>query len=57
MTGCVMKGDCLFAFGKLHVGNFGQEFASETSFAINLVWHQLQIVSAEIRIMWPFPPA
>src|ERR1700730_13815316 len=22
MTGCVMKGDCLFAFGKLRVGTF-----------------------------------
>lgn len=56
MTGCVMKGDCLFAFGKFQVGNSGEEFSSQTSFAINLVWHQLQIVSAEIRIMWPFPP-
>jgi hypothetical protein len=56
MTGCVMKEDCLFAFGKLRFANPVEEFSSETSFAIKLVWHQLYIVSAEIRIMWPLPP-
>ena len=56
MTGCVMKGDCLFAFGKLRVGNFDEELSTETGFAANLVWHGLQIVSGQIRIMWPFPP-
>ena len=56
MTGCVMKGDCLFAFGKLRVGNFAEELSTETGFAVNLVWYGLQIVSAQIRIMWPFPP-
>jgi hypothetical protein len=56
MTGCVMKGDCLFAFGTLRVGNFVEELSTETGFAANLVWHGLQIVSAQIRIMWPFPP-
>jgi hypothetical protein len=56
MTGCVMKGDCLFAFGKLRLGNFVEELSSETTFAANLVWHGLQIVSAQVRIMWPLPP-
>jgi hypothetical protein len=55
MTGCVMKGDCLFAFGKLRVGNFVEELSTDTAFAANLVWHGSQIVSAQIRIMWPFP--
>lgn len=56
MTGCVMKGDCLFAFGKLRVGNFVEEFSTETAFVANLVWHGLQISSAQVRIMWPLPP-
>ena len=56
MTGCVMKGDCLFAFGKFRFGDPVEGFSSETSFAIKLVWHRLQIVCAEIRIMWPLPP-
>jgi hypothetical protein len=56
MTGCIMKGDCLFAFGKLRVGNFVEEFSTETGFAANLVWRGLQIASAQVRIMWPLPP-
>jgi hypothetical protein len=56
MTGCVVKGDCLFAFGKLRLGNFVEELSSETSFAANLVWQGVQIVSAQVRIMWPLPP-
>jgi hypothetical protein len=56
MTGCVMKGDCLFAFGKIRIGNIVEELSSETSFAINLVWHGSQICSAQVRIMWPLPP-
>jgi hypothetical protein len=56
MTGCVMKGDCLFAFGKIRVGGVVEKSSLETSFAVNLVWRGLQIVSAQLRIMWPFPP-
>jgi hypothetical protein len=56
MTGCVMKGDCLFAFGKIRVGSALEESSPETSFAVNLVWRGLQIVSAQLRIMWPLPP-
>jgi hypothetical protein len=56
MTGCVMKGDCLFAFGKIRVGSAIEESSPETSFAVNLVWRGLQIVSAQLRIMWPLPP-
>jgi hypothetical protein len=56
MTGCVIKGDCLFAFGKLRVGSAVEEFSSETSFVVKLLWHDMQIVSAQLRIMWPLPP-
>jgi hypothetical protein len=56
MTGCVMKGDCLFAFGKIRVGSPVEKSSTETSFAVNLVWRGLQIVSARLRIMWPLPP-
>jgi hypothetical protein len=60
MTGCVMKGDCLFAFGKIRLANalekFSPDSSPETSFVINLVWHGFQIVSAQLRIMWPLPP-
>jgi hypothetical protein len=56
MTGCVIKGDCVFAFGKLRVGSAVEEFSSETSFVVKLLWHGLQIVSAQLRIMWPLPP-
>jgi hypothetical protein len=38
MTGCVIKGDCLFAFGKLRVGSAVEEFSSETSFVVKLLW-------------------
>jgi hypothetical protein len=56
MTGCVMKGDCLFAFGKIRLESAIGETPVETSFVVNLVWRGLQIVSAQLRIMWPFPP-
>lgn len=56
MTGCVMKGDCLFAFGKIRVGSTVEEASAETSFALNLVWRASEIVSAQLRIMWPLPP-
>jgi hypothetical protein len=56
MTGCVMKGDCLFAFGKIRVGSAVEEASAETSFVLNLVWRGSQIVSAQLRIMWPLPP-
>jgi hypothetical protein len=55
MTGCVIKGDCLFAFGKIHIGGVAEKSPAETSFVINLVWRGLQIVSAQLRIVWPFP--
>jgi hypothetical protein len=55
MTGCVIKEDCLFAFGKIHVrGAFGKP-SVETSTVVNLAWRGQQIVSAQLRIMWPFP--
>jgi len=61
MTGCVMKGDCIFAFGKIRLANplekFSPDSSPETSFVINFVWHGLKIVSAQLRIMWPLPPA
>jgi ketosteroid isomerase-like protein len=55
MTGCVIKGDCLFAFGKVHIGGAAEKSPAETSFVVNLVWRGLQIESAQLRIMWPFP--
>jgi hypothetical protein len=55
MAGCVIKGECLFAFGKIHIGGAAGKSQAETSFVINLVWRGLQIVSAQLRIMWPFP--
>jgi hypothetical protein len=54
MTGCAIKGDCLF--GKLRVGSAVEGFSSETSFVVKLLWHDLQIVSAQLRIMWPSLP-
>ena len=56
MTGCVVKGDCLFAFGKIQVRSAVEKPCTETSFVVNLVWRGLKIVSAQLRIMWPFPP-
>jgi hypothetical protein len=55
MTGCVTKGDCLFAFGKIRFRSAANKPYTETSFVVNLVWCGLQIVSAQLRIMWPFP--
>jgi hypothetical protein len=56
MTGCVMKGECLFAFGKVRFGTSAEQFSAETSFVVNIVWDALEIISAELRIMWPIPP-
>jgi hypothetical protein len=56
MTGCVIKEDCLFAFGRILVGSAVEKSSAETSFVVNLVWRGLQIVSAQLRIMWPLPP-
>jgi hypothetical protein len=55
MTGCVVKGDCLFAFGTFRLLSAVEKSSAETSFAVNLVWRSSQIVSARLRIMWPFP--
>jgi hypothetical protein len=52
MTGCVKKGDSLFAFGKIHIGGAVEKSPAETSFVINLKWRGLQIISAKLRIMW-----
>jgi hypothetical protein len=56
MTGCVTKGDCLFAFGKIQVRSAVEKPCTETSFVVNLVWCGSTIASAQLRIMWPFPP-
>jgi hypothetical protein len=56
MTGCVIKEDCLFAFGKVRIGGSVKKSVAETSFVVNLVWTGLRIVSAQFRIMWPLPP-
>jgi hypothetical protein len=56
MTGCLIKEDCLFAFGKIRVGSTVRESSAETSFVVNLVWRGSQIVSVQLRIMWPLPP-
>jgi hypothetical protein len=56
MTGCVIKEDCLFAFGKVRIRGSVKKSSAETSFVVNLVWSGLRIVSAQLRIMWPLPP-
>ena len=56
MTGCVIKGDCLFAFGNIQVRSAAKKPWTETSFVVNLVWCGSKIASAQLRIMWPFPP-
>jgi hypothetical protein len=54
MTGCIIKSDDLFAFGKLNVQYDIEKSPAETSFVAKLAWRGLQIISAEFRIMWPF---
>jgi hypothetical protein len=58
MTGCVIRGDCLFAFGTIRfkaTGNKEPPEPPETNFAGKLIWRGMQIISGEFRIMWPFP--
>jgi len=56
LTGCVIRGDCLFAFGTLRLKAAPNKKAPETNFAGKLIWRGTQIISGEFRIMWPFPP-
>ena len=56
LTGCVIRGDCLFAFGTLRLQAAPNKKPPETNFAGKLVWRGNQIISGEFRIMWPFPP-
>jgi hypothetical protein len=56
MTGCVIRGDCLFAFGTLRLQTAPNKKPPETNFAGKLLWRGIQIISGEFRIMWPFPP-
>jgi hypothetical protein len=56
MTGCVIRGDCLFAFGTLRLRAAPNKKPPETNFAGKLIWRGIQIISGEFRIMWPFPP-
>ena len=53
MTGCVIREDSLFGFGKIRLDREG---LPETYYVVKLVWSRLQIRCAELRIMWPFPP-
>lgn len=55
MTGCVIRGDCLFVFGTVRLKPSGAKEPPETSFAGKLIWRGVQIISGEFRIMWPFP--
>jgi hypothetical protein len=56
MTGCVIRGDCLFAFGTLRLQAAPNKKPPETNFAGKLIWRGIQIISGEFRITWPFPP-
>jgi hypothetical protein len=56
LTGCVIRGDCLFAFGTLRLQAAPNKKPPETNFAGKLIWRGIQIISGEFRIMWPFPP-
>jgi len=56
LTGCVIRGECLFAFGTLRLQAAPNKKAPETNFAGKLMWRRIQIISGEFRIMWPFPP-
>jgi hypothetical protein len=55
MTGCIVKEDCLFAFGTVRLLSAVEKSSAEASFAVNLVWRSSQIISARLRITWPFP--
>jgi hypothetical protein len=55
LTGCVIRGDCLFAFGTLRLQAAPNKKPPETNFAGKLNWQGIQIISGEFRIMWPFP--
>jgi hypothetical protein len=56
LTGCVIRGECLFAFGTLRLLAAPNKKPPETNFAGKLIWQGIQIISGEFRIMWPFPP-
>jgi hypothetical protein len=55
MTGCVIRGDCLFAFGTIRFRAADNREPPETNFVGKLIWRGVQIISGEFRIMWPFP--
>jgi hypothetical protein len=56
VTGCVIRGRCVFAFGKLRLQCLPGKEPAETNFAAKLLWGDQQVTSVEIRITWPFPP-
>jgi hypothetical protein len=45
-----------FCRERLKIEVSAEKSSAETSFVVNLVRRGLQIVSAQLRIMWPFPP-
>jgi hypothetical protein len=49
MTGCVIRGGCLFAFGTIRFKAAGDKEPSETNFAGKLIWRGMQIISGEFR--------
>ena len=55
LTGCVIRGGCVFAFGTIRFKPAGDKEPSETNFAGKLIWQDMRITSGEFRIMWPFP--
>jgi hypothetical protein len=54
MTGCVIKGECLFAFGKIHIGCAAEKSHAETSFVINLVSLADRLWKAPNHVAVPF---
>jgi hypothetical protein len=56
LTGCVIRGDCVFAFGTIRLQAAPHKKPPETHFAGKLIWKGIQIIFSEFRIMWPFPP-
>jgi hypothetical protein len=56
LTGCVIRGDCLFLFGTIRLQTARNKKPVETNFAGKLIWRGGQVASGEFRIMWPFPP-
>jgi hypothetical protein len=58
MTGCIVKGDITFVFGKITLRTLVNQMIAATAFSAQLSFRSSKIVICRLKLLWPlFDPA